>query len=405
MIKRKGYIFPYGNFESEKGFAIRNDIYKNFLEFISSNENLYFDSIESSIAFFDEKEDFFIDLFDKFSFFKKIDIKDLNYLYIYNNNNFSNEYKYKLLNEIKNFDITNYLIIKWDFRDELIDFNKYKSLNVSFGGTDKKDYKLINNNIWMLKYEDNLKNENNKDFTSYRNNVFSEYISCHIIDSIGLDVQNTKIGKNNNKLVVGCKDICGDINNRKILFEFKDFESETLGVNKRNSDLEDILYIIKNNEKIINSNFVEKSIERFWQTLIVDSILCNFDRHTGNWGYLSDINNLYLAPIYDCGACLFSKFSDEKINDMFNDNSIKNCFYNIPSMSFTYKNNKISYFEFIRNFRNEELIKIGENILENINLNRIYQIINSCPELTDIRRKFYCELITERVKNLKKIIK
>ena len=44
----------------------------------------------------------------------------------------------------------------------------------------------------------------------------------------------------------------------------------------------------------------------------VDALIGNFDRHNGNGGVLVNENTdeLKIAPIYDCGSCLFSQLTD-----------------------------------------------------------------------------------------------
>ena len=58
---------------------------------------------------------------------------------------------------------------------------------------------------------------------SYSNSAFSEYISCQIIDRLGLNVQKTLIGTytdralNKSYSALACKDFC---NFNKILYDF-----------------------------------------------------------------------------------------------------------------------------------------------------------------------------------------
>lgn len=57
--------------------------------------------------------------------------------------------------------------------------------------------------------------------------------------------------------------------------------------------------------------------ERFWDCVMIDGLINNNDRNSGNWGILrySD-GSLALAPVFDNGASFSTKISDEKINDM-----------------------------------------------------------------------------------------
>ena len=51
-----------------------------------------------------------------------------------------------------------------------------------------------------------------------------------------------------------------------------------------------------------------------WDMFIVDALIGNWDRHNGNWGFLYNTitDEISLAPIYDCGSCLFPQ-ADEAI--------------------------------------------------------------------------------------------
>ena len=52
----------------------------------------------------------------------------------------------------------------------------------------------------------------------------------------------------------------------------------------------------------------------FWDMFIADALLGNFDRHNGNWGILVDEakRTAEIAPIYDCGSCLYPQLAPEK---------------------------------------------------------------------------------------------
>ena len=58
----------------------------------------------------------------------------------------------------------------------------------------------------------------------------------------------------------------------------------------------------------------EKIRERFWDMFIVDAFIGNWDRHNGNWGFLYHVQSdtLTLAPVFDCGSCLYPQ-ADEKM--------------------------------------------------------------------------------------------
>ena len=97
---------------------------------------------------------------------------------------------------------------------------------------------------------------------------------------------------------------------------------------KVDTEIEDIISVIKENENIID---VQDTIKNFWQMFIVDSLIGNTDRHNGNWGFIKDkiIGNVYFSPIYDCGSCLNPLLEDadlQKIDETELKNLALNCY-------------------------------------------------------------------------------
>lgn len=56
---------------------------------------------------------------------------------------------------------------------------------------------------------------------------------------------------------------------------------------------------------------------------IVDALIGNWDRHNGNWGFLynNDTDEITLAPVYDCGSCLFPQADEEIMRKTLEDQS------------------------------------------------------------------------------------
>ena len=54
--------------------------------------------------------------------------------------------------------------------------------------------------------------------------------------------------------------------------------------------------------------------------LIIDYIVCNYDRHYGNFGFIKDVNNykiLKVAPIFDSGSSLWNRSTIATIGKNF----------------------------------------------------------------------------------------
>ena len=70
--------------------------------------------------------------------------------------------------------------------DKLIDFTNCKQIINKYGGADTKKTIIYNNKYYLLKFPNNNPKQNKK--ASYSNNIFSEYLGCHIVNSLGISV-------------------------------------------------------------------------------------------------------------------------------------------------------------------------------------------------------------------------
>ena len=63
--------------------------------------------------------------------------------------------------------------------------------------------------------------------------------------------------------------------------------------------------------------------EHFWNMFVVDDLLGNTDRNNSNWGVIIRENGKKeLAPFYDNGNCLNSKWDDEKMQVVLSNEKI-----------------------------------------------------------------------------------
>lgn len=279
------------------------------------------------------------------------------------------------------------------FDNNMIDPYKF------YGGANGGKVSIIyNGNRYMIKYPP--KPTKNDDM-SYTNSCISEYISCHIINILGFSAQETILGYFNNKLVVACKDFEED---GKRLFEFSKVKNITIDTTGDNTELGEIIDTI-NQQNIIES---EEVLEFFRNLFILDSYLGNFDRHNGNWGFLIDNLNksAEIAPIYDCGSCLFPQNTEDEMSRALNNKrEIDIRVYSRPLSSIKINNKRINYYEYLKSLSKDNPLMdnlnfIGNRILENQDI--INNFIDSIDEIT-ITHKEFIKLILEN--RFEKIIK
>ena len=276
----------------------------------------------------------------------------------------------------------------------MINFTNCKEELNNYKGSEKKKTLIYDGKKYLVKFPDPIR-EKNKNI-SYINNAFSEYIGSNIFKMVGFPTQNTIIGvykyNEKEKIVCACEDFT---NSNKVLYEFENLALSTNPDKKIETELTDILNVLDENN-IIN---IPKIREKFWDMFVIDSLIGNTDRHNGNWGFLVDIktNKIEFAPIYDCASCLYPQLTDERINEIINNqNELEARVYIFPTSALKIKGKKINYFGFITGLENEECNKALIRIFPKINLEKIYKIIDQTPYITDIRKEFYKKILNMR---------
>lgn len=278
-----------------------------------------------------------------------------------------------------------------DFTNAIEEFNKYK-------GSEKKKTLIYNNKKYLVKFPDPIR-EKNKNI-SYINNAFSEYIGSNIFKIVGFKTQNTILGKykynGKEKLVCACEDFTNDEN---VLYEFENLALSTNPDKKIETELNDIMDVIKENKMIDTENTNQK----FWDMFIVDSLIGNTERHNENWGFLLNkaTGNSEFSPIYDCGSCLNPMLEDKEINKI-SEVELKNLAINCYSCL---KNNgkKINYMSYIKQKENEDCNNAIKRIFPKINMDKIKKFIDNIECISNIRKDFYKKMIEQRFYIIKNV--
>ena len=275
----------------------------------------------------------------------------------------------------------------------MIDFTNCEVNNFKYYGG-KNGGKICikyNNEDYMLKFPGI--NEGIAEH-GYSNSCISEYISCNIIESIGLKVQKTLLGTYRlnevKKIVVACKDFTSTGTVLKQFAELKNSQIET-SKNGYGTELTEVIQAIE--EQLIYDSKELKDF--FWNMFIVDSLIGNFDRHNGNWGFLinEDLKKIEIAPIYDCASCLYPQLTDEKMSARV---------YIFPNSALKVDDKKINYFNFISSLKNEECNQALLRMFPRINMNNISKIIDDTPYISEIRKNFYKKIIELRYEKILK---
>lgn len=278
----------------------------------------------------------------------------------------------------------------------MIDFTHLPTRKKTYAGANGSKIAVIyHGQQYMLKFP--IPPSRNKAM-SYTNGCASEYIGCHIFESIGIPVQETLLGtyrrNGKEKVVVACKDFTSP---GIVLQDFASLKNTVIDSehNGYGTELHDILQAIDEQQAM------EPAVLKawFWDMFIVDALIGNWDRHNGNWGFLynTETDDLTLAPIYDCGSCLFPQ-ADERIMRNTLEDSRERALrtFGIPLSGIRLNNEKINYFDFISSLQNDDCNQALQRIVPRIDMRQIALIVDSTPYISDLQKQFYLTMLTTR---------
>jgi hypothetical protein len=237
---------------------------------------------------------------------------------------------------------------------------------------------------------------------SYTNSCISEFICCHIFNSVGISAQKTILGtftiSDKVKIVCACKDFTG---NNKTFFDFASIKNTVIDseLSGKGTELEAVIEAIELQDKVDSA----KLMNHYFDMFVMDALLANFDRHNGNYGFLfnRDTSEYEIAPVYDCGSCLLPQADDEKLKSMLNNKGEFNSrIYNFPLSAIRENDVKINYYDFITSLKNAHCNEAVKRIVPKININTINNIIDSVECATPIQKEFYKSFIKARYEKI-----
>ena len=161
------------------------------------------------------------------------------------------------------------------------------------------------------------------------------------------------------------------------------------------TELDDILETLEKQNAIETTRLKE----RFWNMFIVDALIGNWDRHNGNWGFLYDTekDTMELAPVYDCGSCLYPQADESTMEATLNDpDEMDLRIFSIPLSGIRLNGQKIKYFDFISSLKYEECNYALKRIVPKIDMAKIEDIVMNTPCINDLQRRFYKTMLKQR---------
>ena len=278
----------------------------------------------------------------------------------------------------------------------MLDFTALPTRNKFYAGANGAKIAVIyDGEQYMLKFP--APAPKNKEL-SYANSCISEYIGCHIFNSVGIAAQETLLGiyrKNGaEKIVVACKDFTSP---GIVLQDFASLKNTVINSshNGYGTELTGIMQAM--DEQTAFSPPLLK--QYFWDVFIVDALIGNWNRHNGNWGvlYNTTTDEVSIAPVYDCGSSLYPQ-ADEAIMRATLENQPQRDLrtFSQPLSVVKINNQQINYFDFISSLENTDCSKALKRILPKINMDAIFRIVDETPFISDLQKQFYKTMLQTR---------
>lgn len=278
----------------------------------------------------------------------------------------------------------------------MIDFTALPRKRKSYAGANGSKIAVVyNGEQYMLKFPPPpMKNKE----MSYTNSCISEYIACHIFESVGIPVQETLLGiyrvNGKEKVCVACKDFTSV---GIVLQDFASLKNQIIDSERNGygTELADILKTFEEQE-IIDRAELE---ERFWDMFVVDALVGNWDRHNGNWGFLYDTrdDSVALAPVFDCGSSLYPQADDDIMRRVLLDKNERNSrVFEIPTSSIMQNGKRLNYHRFLNAGEYEGCNRALLRIVPRIDMEKIGEIVQKTPCISDLQKEFYMTMLQAR---------
>lgn len=206
----------------------------------------------------------------------------------------------------------------------------------------------------------------------------SEFIGCRIGKELGYSIQEVHLGYYNGRECVAI-DMFDSI---PITFKnlgYSTVDNDKIHTRDENYDLDWLLKLRMGAKFGISQSTYTKWV---LAVFMLDMFIGNYDRHEGNWGFITNENNKKVpSPLFDMGASLFSRDIDSVIG--WTDGKIKNEIESGIRSSILYKGKKRGYFQLLNiyiqtNPQLKEIITSFINLAEQKidNFRQIYNEVN-----------------------------
>lgn len=279
--------------------------------------------------------------------------------------------------------------------DKLLDFSNLPLGFNTYDGAAEKYTVRFGGHQYLMKFGERLDTDPAKpDQNSYANVPVNEYIGSRLFAAAGIPSQQVMLGVHEGRSVVACRDFIHDLGPNFELLPFKRLETSMPGessLSKATPDWEFMSKVFDTHPMLRDMR--EEAWERYRQTICVDALIANFDRHAGNWGFISDKEKMRLiglAPVYDCGSSLFPRISDEAMARRLNDSrEMHDHNLAVPPMTLNVDHKRQRYHTFLLSELAKPFRATLVGLLPKLGKDVTDAVIDEVPGIDDLHRSFY----------------
>lgn len=290
--------------------------------------------------------------------------------------------------------------------ERLVDFSSLRLNKDSYQGSDEKYNDLFEGSWYMFKFGEVLEPDENKPLQgSYCNAPLSEWLGCHVAKLLGIPAQDTILGTYRGRIAVACNDFIRNAPDQIQLVQFNQLENSMPGgskTNRRTPEYEFTLNLLKEHPWL--EPIRDEAEDMFWKTLILDSMIGNFDRHAGNWGYFSSLKTfaaIGVAPVYDCGSSFYPRLDIREVEKMARDYSLmKERVFSFPNVRLLVDGKRPHYQDFlVSDLAKPARLRISD-MIERLVSADYASLIDSTPGIDEAHAEFFKMMMDVRLNEI-----
>lgn len=144
--------------------------------------------------------------------------------------------------------------------------------------------------------------------------------------------------------------------------------------------------------------------EHFWNMFVIDALIGNTDRNNSNWGIISRKDGTKeIAPVYDNGNCLNSKWDDKKMQIVMTDaDKMEAEAYKARRCIFELQGRRVNPYHIMEKMEYQECSDAIQRLTPKIGscMSKIRAMVEEIPIISKVQKQFFTRMIEYRYENV-----